>query len=205
MGECCALGLAVSNILPVHASPDILWEVLTDFESLPQVVDTIQTVKIIQPSSSLRSSAASLTATSNAVDKVVVGTQIYEERKIKNRVVSIRRFVTNVIKNPAKNEYSISFNTYFDKEFPRSAEFVCNTSTLSIVVPLKPTGTTSCELLGSFAVEVSGCFCCPFLLKRCGKRRLERHARQKFAKELQNYATEAERRNVLANGSNQQG
>lgn len=199
--ECCSLGLAVSNIVPVHASPSILWEVLTDFESLPQVVDTIQTAKIILPSSSLHSSTPSSTAASNTEGKVLVGTQIYEERKIKDRVISMRRIITNVSENPAKNEYSISFNTYFDDEFPKSAQYLCNTSTLSIVAPSKSVGVASCELLGSFAVEVSGCLYCPFLFQWCCKRRIEKHAGQKFAKELQEYAIEAQRRNAIANES----
>jgi hypothetical protein len=202
--DCCTLGLAVSNLVPVRASPSILWEVLTDFESLPQVVDTIQTAKIILPTSSLQSSTASSTLASNAGRNVLVGTHIYEERKIKDRVISVRRIVTNCIENPATNEYSVSFNTYFDKEFRKSASILCSTSTLSIVAPVKSTGDASCELLGSFAVEVSGCFCCPFLLQWCCRRRLEKHAAQKFAKELQEYAREAERRSSLVNGSMQQ-
>jgi hypothetical protein len=201
--ECCSMGLAISIIVPVNSSPSILWDVITDFEAWPLIVETVHDIKIIFPSSSLHSSTASSSATSSTRNKVIVGLQICEGRKMKDRVVTLRHIVTNVVENPSKNEYSISFNTYFDKEFPKSADFLCNTSTLSIAAPDKvTTAPASCELIGSCAVEFGGagsgglapcCIYCPFLLNRFCKRRFERHAERKFTKELQDLATEAER------------
>jgi hypothetical protein len=206
--ECCSLALAVSIIVPVRASPSLLWDVVTDFEAWPQIVDTVHDIKIMQkPSSSLHSPTVSNSSASSTRSKVIVGMQICEGRKIKHRVVTLRHVVTNIVENPDKYEYAISFNTYFDKEFPKSADFLCNTSTLSIVAPATSSAAPSfCELIGSCAVEYGGagrggltscCFYCPFLLNRFCTRRFERHAERKFAKELQDLASEAERRAKL--------
>jgi len=209
--DCCSLGLAVSSIVPVNASPELLWDVLTDLEALPEIVDSIQAVKIILPSASMHSSTASSSAsavTSSAASKgsrIIVGTQICEERRVKNKVVTLRQIVTNIVEDPEKKIYSISFNAYFDKGFPKAADFLCNTSTLSVIVPEKSTSApSSCQLLGSCAVEVGGTgFCGPILLNRCCRQGFERHAKRKFTKELQDYAMEAERRRILQDAATQ--
>jgi hypothetical protein len=128
-------------------------------------------------------------------------------------VISIRRIVTNVVENPSKNEYSISFNTYFDAEFRKAGDLLCNTSTLSIVASTNKdssisdpvSSTPRCQLIGSFAVEVGGsgsfdiascCIFCPFFFHLSCKQRVTKHAERKFESELHQYVIEAERRYV---------
>jgi hypothetical protein len=47
--QCCSIGLAVSNVLPVNAPANVLWEALTDFDALPKIVDMILSVKVVLP------------------------------------------------------------------------------------------------------------------------------------------------------------
>ena len=214
--NCCSTGLAVSKIIHVNAPAHTLWDVLTDIESYPNFVETIKSTKIKLPSSSVSYEQSS----SNAAKKtrVQVGTNIYEERCKKRhkgnktiRVLKMRRIVTNVIENPSTNEYSISFSSQFDDEYPKYVDLLCNTSTLSIIpsngnnAPLDSTGavcndTGCCKLVGSLAVEIGGAgntsfsSLCPILSISCCRRKLEAHAERHFDEELHNYASEAERR-----------
>ena len=79
---CCSINLAVSNIVLVNAPPDVLWDVLKDFEALSQILDyTVQSVKV-----SLPPSTQIIVSQSQSEDKnksIQVGTQIHEVRVLK--------------------------------------------------------------------------------------------------------------------------
>ena len=207
---CCSINLAVSNIVLVNAPPDVLWEVLKDFEALSQILDyTVQSVKV-----SLPPSTQIIVSQSQSEDKnksIQVGTQIHEVRVLKKnkKPVCLRRVVTKIVEDATTNEYSISFNSYYDEIPNQSSQLdVCNTSTLSIV-PLQQNSDTKrpssvcCQLVGSFAVDVGHssdkgimsylCYC-PMIYVCCFKPCVKRHAEYQFHRELQHYGAEAERR-----------
>jgi ribosome-associated toxin RatA of RatAB toxin-antitoxin module len=187
--SCCSTGIAISKIVHVDAPAHILWEVLTDVESYPIFVDTIKSLKIEPPKISSKSITpeASIAAAAMKQQRVKVGTVLCEERtKTRGHYKSfkVRRIVTTVNENLFKNEYSISFTTQFDDEFPKSADMICNTSTLSILPPAEPpaeldvngNNDSCCTLVGSFAVEIGGtgsnsmAAFCPILWISCCKR-----------------------------------
>jgi hypothetical protein len=210
--NCCSTGLAVSKIVHVNAPAQTLWDVLTDVEAYPNFVETIKSAIIKVPAKSVSYEPSSSTTVKN--NRVQVGTNICEERckkRHKNstvtRVLVMRRTVTNISENPSTNEYSISFSSQFDDEYPRYSDLLCNTSTLSIIPSNKLVDSTDvssdngcCELVGSLALEVGGAgstsisALCPILSMACCKRKIVSHAERHFEEELRNYGTEAERR-----------
>ena len=214
--NCCSTGLALSKIVHVNAPAQTLWDVLTDVEAYPNFVETIKSAVIKLPSKSVSYEPSSTGTGSTPVktNRVQVGTKICEERckkRHKNstttRVLLMRRTVTNISESPSTNEYSISFSSQFDDEYPRYNDLLCNTSTLSIIPSNKlvdSAGASSdndcCELVGSLALEVGGAgstsfsALCPILSMACCKRKIVSHAERHFEEELRNYGTEAERR-----------
>ncbi len=203
----------MSQIVHVNAPAQTLWDVLTDIEAYPNFVEAIKSTTIQLPSKSESHEASSSAVTTKK--RVSEGTNIYEERYEtkqkyngkKTKVLKMRRVVTKVIESPSTNEYSISFSSHFDDFYPNHVDWLCNTSTLSIMpsnTPVDAIGvsndSTCCKLVGSLAVEVGGAgkaslsLLLPILSIACSKRKLKAHAERHFDEELRNYGAEAERR-----------
>ena len=214
--SCCSTGIAVTKIVHVNAPAQTLWDVLTDVEAYPNFVEAIKSTTIQLPSKSLGSHEAS-SSKATTKKRILEGTNIYEERYEtkqkyngkKSKVLKMRRVVTKVVESPSTNEYSISFSSHFDDLYPTHVDWLCNTSTLSVMSSKTPVNSTTgesssestcCNLVGSLAVEVGGAgnaswsLLLPILSIACGKRQLKAHAERHFDEELRNYGAEAERR-----------
>ena len=206
------MGLAVSKIIHVNAPAQTLWDVLTDIETYQNFVETIKSAKIKLPLKNVSYESSCSTAATKT--RVQVGTNIYEERSKKRPksnetvlIFKVRRIVTNVIESPSTNEYSISFSSQFHDDYPRYADLLCNTSTLSIIPSCTLVDSTDiindsgcCKLVGSLALEVGGIgstslsALCPIWSMACCKRKILTHAERHFEEELRDYGTEAELR-----------
>ena len=210
--QCCSIIVSASSSCIVDAPAHVLWDVITDFDALPQIIDTAKSVQIILPSPHFQDSVNN--PVSNQGIRVQVGTQVIEDKEItkdgRTKVTTVRNIVTNVLENSERGQYSLSFNSYLqENDFPKANELVCFTSTFSI------NGTTStdktagrcdtCEIIASYALGVGGfgssrflsclhycpCFCNLFM-----KQKMTHRLERQLQNEIQQYGTEAQSRHM---------
>lgn len=188
MGGCCCKGtVSASGSVEVDVPMHVMWKVITDVEAYPSMVTPVLRVQMLPPkpkserSTSLSSSNRSSNdkTDDNGEQLLRVGSQWTEVRAYEGSEIEMYKTVTVM----DEKSFGLSMN------FPHEPN-MHHTSTLAV----QPVNSTSCLLIGTFAVIVPSCFgrfwlsvCKPFILPKI---------QGSFQKELKEYAAEALKRYV---------
>jgi hypothetical protein len=169
----------------VAVPADILWEVITDIDHLPDIVKIIVDVERLPPIKGADKKNSNENNT-NANNSIQVGTRWRETRRFgrRRKEVDLIKTIIEIIGND--NDLYGAKSMSVNVTFPQAKDSI-NTSSL-IVTPMD---SKHCVLIGSLSFMTGA----PLFNACClNSQRIRQHATRKFTKELQEYARAAEMR-----------
>jgi hypothetical protein len=178
--------LSISVPIDVAAPADILWEVVTDIDHLPDIVDIVVGVERLPPIKAADKKKISNENNPNASNSIQVGTRWRETRLFgrRRKKVDLIKTIIEIISD--HNDLECSKSMSVNVTFPQAKDII-NTSSL-IVTPMD---SKHCVLIGSLSFMTGA----PLFNACClNSQRIKQHATRKFTKELQEYARAAEMR-----------
>jgi hypothetical protein len=143
----------------VEASPGVVWQVISDIESHPNIISGVQSVKRL-----VVGNTGTVTPSNYAPNKgeptLEVGTKWREVRSYKGfEEVTLVKTVTE-IKNPHSFPRSVAITVTYTENGRETFKDDANTSTLAVHLPTCANdgdGHSSCIIVGTFAFQSVGC------------------------------------------------